>query len=265
MTFLTANGLSFWVERSGEGPPLLSISGTGGDLRQRALMPPNPLTEGFTVVAYDQRGLGRSEKPDGPYAMADYANDAAGLLDALGLPKAHVMGVSFGGMVALELACRHPGRIDKLVLCCTSAGGAGGSSHPLHEMVGLAPAERAARMIPILDRRHDEAWASSRPDAHAALVRMMTEDPFVGEPRRALGARLQLEARAGHDVWDRLSGIEAETLICAGRYDGQAPPENQHALAGRIPRARLLFFEGGHLFLLEDPAAYSEIAAFLQA
>jgi 3-oxoadipate enol-lactonase len=130
-------------------------------------------------------------------------------------------------------------------------------------MIGLSPEQRAARMIPILDRRHDAAWSAAHPELHRQWVQMLSDEPYTDEPRRALGARLQLEARAGHDVWDRLSTIAAQTLICAGRYDGQAPPENQEAMTSRIPDATLRFFEGGHVFLWEDLAAYREIEAFL--
>lgn len=264
MTFLSANGLNIWSEQAGDGPRLLAINGTGADLRRKPSLLDTPLVQHFTVAAYDQRGLGRSDKPDGPYSMADYADDAAGVMDALGWETAHVMGVSFGGMTALEFACRHPDRIDKLVLCCTSAGGAGGASYPLHEFAGLPRDEMMKRMIPIMDRRYDDAWAAANPAAYQAMIAMLGgEDPYADEPRRALGARLQLEARAGHDVWDRLSSIPADTLICAGRHDGQAPPENQHALQSRILGAALRFFEGGHLFLQQDPQAYRAITAFL--
>ena len=84
------------------------------------------LTDAFDVLAYDQRGLGRTSKPDKPYLMADFADDAAALLDAVGWEHVRVVGVSFGGMAALELALRYPGRVTRLALCCTSPGGQGG-------------------------------------------------------------------------------------------------------------------------------------------
>src|ERR1043165_1893633 len=99
----TLNGLSFYFERAGSGPPLLFISGTGGDLRVQPNVFASPLAKAFDLAAYDQRGLGRTDKPDVPYAMAQYADDAAALLDHLGWDQAPVIGVSFGGMVAQEL------------------------------------------------------------------------------------------------------------------------------------------------------------------
>ncbi|MFU8815132.1 MAG: alpha/beta fold hydrolase, partial [Pseudomonadales bacterium] len=104
MAYLKVGDLAFWYELAGEGPPLLFISGTGGDLRVRPNVLDGPLPRQFQVLAYDQRGLGQSSKPAGSYSMADYAEDAAALLSALGWGPVPVVGVSFGGMVAQELA-----------------------------------------------------------------------------------------------------------------------------------------------------------------
>ena len=153
MTYVLANGLQFYCEQMGQGPRLLFISGTGSDLRVKPNMFDGPLVKSFEVLGYDQRGLGQSDKPDRPYSMADYADDAAALMVALGWDRAHVMGVSFGGMVAQELAIRHPQKIDRLVLACTSPGGAGGASFPFHEIGHLTGEARARHMIPISDTR----------------------------------------------------------------------------------------------------------------
>jgi 3-oxoadipate enol-lactonase len=249
------------------GPRLLYISGTGGDLRVHPGAFDSPLAAAFDVLAYDQRGLGQSSVPPGPYTMADYADDAAGLLDAVGWNDALVIGVSFGGMVAQELTLRHPERVTRLVLACTSSGGAGGASYPLHELADLSPEARMVATIELADRRMDEAWRAAHPGPWEAAMTMARDRAKIGldEPGRELGARLQLEARRGHDTWDRLPSIGCPTFVCGGRYDGIAPPDNLERLAGAIPNARLELFDGGHLFLLQDPAAYGAIARFLSA
>ncbi len=264
MSFVTANGLQIWVERRGEGEPLLFISGSGSDLRRKPGPLDGPLSRDFEMVAYDQRGLGQSDKPDGPYTMADYADDAAGLLDELDWATANVVGVSFGGMVAQELAIRHPDRIRKLVLCCTSPGGAGGASYPLHTLIGMDPEAEARQMIPISDVRHDAAWQAANPDIYKVMFDLRTSDPWAGEPRRAMGAELQLLARRDLDTWNRLPSITAPTLICGGLYDGIALPETQQRMAERIPNAQLRMFEGGHMFLIQDRAAFPAISGFLK-
>jgi len=263
MPFIPVGDLSFYYERQGDGAPLLFISGTGSDLRVRPGVLDGPLPKAFDVLAYDQRGLGQTSKPDIAYAMADYADDAAGLMTAIGWDSAHVVGLSFGGMVAQELAIRHPDRVRRLVLGCTSPGGAGGASFPFHEIGHLQGEARARHMIPISDTRRDDAWAKANPEQYAQFVAMGAADPYAAEPGHAMGAWRQLEARAAHDTWDRLADIHCPTLIAAGRYDGIAKPETQERMAGRIPGARLQFFDGGHLFVIQDRAAFPAVVDFL--
>jgi len=258
------NGLNFHFERAGDGPPLLFISGTGGDLRVQPNVFASPLAKAFDLLAYDQRGLGRTDKPDAPYSMADYADDAAALLDHVGWDAVRVIGVSFGGMVAQELVLRHPQRVSRLVLACTSPGGEGGASYPFHEIEHLKGEARARFLMPVSDTRRDAAWAAANADEYDKLVQMSAHDPFAGEPGRAEGAHRQLEARAAHDTWDRLPRIACPVLIAAGKYDGIALPATQEKMAARIPGAELRWYEGGHLFMLQDRSAYREIVAFLQ-
>ncbi|MCF8470732.1 MAG: alpha/beta hydrolase [Parvibaculum sp.] len=264
MPFATAGGIDICYERLGSGPRLLFISGTGGDLRIRPNVLDGPFPRDFDMLAYDQRGLGRSSKPEGPYMMTDYAEDAAGLMAAVGWGSALVIGVSFGGMVAQELAITHPHMVEGLVLACTSPGGAGGASYPLHTLAGMSREDRARHMIPISDTRHDAAWARANPDIYEELVRMAATDPYADEPEHEAGQRRQLEARAHHDTWDRLGDIRCPTLICAGRYDGIALPETQEKMASRIRGAELRFFEGGHLFMLQDRDALPAMTRFLK-
>ena len=263
MPVTTVNGLNLYFERAGSGPPLLFISGTGGDLRNKPNVFDGPLAKSFDMLAYDQRGLGQSEKPDIPYSMADYADDAADLMASQGWDEALVIGASFGGMVAQELAIRHPARVTRLVLACTSPGGAGGASFPFHEIEHLKGEARARHMIPISDTRRDDAWAAAHPDQHAMFVAMGAADPYGDEPGHAMGAHRQLVARAAHDTWDRLPEIRCPTLIAAGRYDGIALPATQQKMAERIPGATLQWFEGGHLFMIQDRAATPAVTAFL--
>jgi 3-oxoadipate enol-lactonase len=175
------------------------------------------------------------------------------------------MGVSFGGMVAQELALRHPSRVERMVLCCTSSGGIGGSSYPLHELQQMALADRAVFQVSITDRRKDAAWQAANPDA----VRQVVEMAVAGNARRqlepggAMGYRRQLEARAAHDTYDRLPSLTMPVFLAGGRYDGQAAPANMETLRERIPGSRLEFFEGGHGFTRDDPNALQRITAFL--
>ncbi len=259
------DGLDFQYERLGKGAPLLFISGTGGDLRVRPGILDTPLARHFEVIAYDQRGLGRSAKPDGPYQMVDYVRDALGLLDALDLPKVRVVGVSFGGMVAQEVALLAAERIERLVLCCTSAGGAGGASYPLHELTHLPVEERFVTQLLLSDSRHDGAWQM----ANAALVeRLRAQVADVAalgaeDPRKLEGAALQLAARAQHNTFDRLSRIELRTLLCAGRYDGIAPLSNMECMLRVMRNAELKVYEGGHPFMIQDRRAYADIIDWL--
>jgi 3-oxoadipate enol-lactonase len=260
--------VTLYFERAGEGERLLFISGTGGDLRNKPSMVfDGPLAKQFAVLGYDQRGLGQSSIPEGPYTMADYADDAAGLLEAVGWESCLVLGVSFGGMVAQEVAIRNPDQVRRLVLACTSSGGGGGASYPLQELAKLSAQMRVERQIELMDTR----WNAERRSANAAEWQRMVD--LLGSylqtrdttSERSSGAALQLEARSHHDTWDRLSRITCPTLVCGGRFDGIAPQENSERLAERIPGAELAIFDGGHQFLWQDRAAFARIISFLHA
>jgi 3-oxoadipate enol-lactonase len=154
--------------------------------------------------------------------------------------------------------------VKRLVLACTSPGGAGGASYPFHEIEHLKGEARARHMIGISDTRFDAAWARANPERYEAFVAMAAvAPPGEGEPGHDLGAHRQLEARAKHDTWDRLPQIACPVLIAAGRYDGVALPATQERMASRIPGAQLQFFEGGHMFMIQDRAAYPAMISFL--
>lgn len=251
MPVMTSGGVEVHYEWRGAGPPLLLCSGSGSSIDGSEQLVAF-LARSFDVVAFDYRGLGRSHREPAAYTMADCAADALAVLDALGRTTTRVMGISFGGMVAQEIAVRVPDRIDRLALVCTSPGGAGGSSYPLHELSDLPPAERARRSAAISDTR--PRAVSGEGAAGAVEGRAQTA-----------GERAQLAARAGHDVWDRLPAINCPTFVASGRYDGIAPPENGEAIASRIAGATFRVYEGGHLFVLQDRAAWPDILTFLSA
>jgi 3-oxoadipate enol-lactonase len=254
------NGAELYWEQRGSGPRLLFCNGSGTTLQ--AVRPLLDLVAArFDLLAWDYRGLGRSVPLTGPYTMADLAADTAGLLEIAGWDSCRVMGVSFGGMVAQEFAVTHPARVERLALACTSAGGGGGSSYPLHKLQELPAGERAAAQLKLADSRWDESWLEAHP-ADRALAGGLT----AGQDQPDLDAhKAQLEARASHDVWDRLDAITCPALVGYGRYDGIAPAQNSTAIASRIGGAELHGYEGGHLFLVQDPAALPEFEAFLQA
>jgi 3-oxoadipate enol-lactonase len=256
--------LDVYYERAGSGDPLLFISGSGGDLRVKPNQMDGPLPRHFDMLSYDQRGLGQTTKPDVPYTMADYADDAAALMDHCGWSRAKVVGVSFGGMVAQEFVLRHPGKVERLVLACTSPGGRGGASYPFHTLEHMGREERARFLIPVSDTRRDEPWQKANPEQYEQFVAMGAADPYESEPGRAMGYRRQLEARSHHDTFDRLPQIACPVMIAAGKYDGIALPQSQHNMAGRIKDAELRFFEGGHLFMIQDRAALPAMIEFLK-
>lgn len=270
MPTLSLPDLDLHYERIGEGRRLLFLNGSGSSIDSSRLLIER-LASDAEVLVHDQRGLGRTGLPHGvttshaPTAptMADYGRDAVALLDHVGWERCAVFGISFGGMVAQELAVTWPERLERLVLVCTSPGGAGGASYPLQELESLPPEERTRTHLGLLDTRFDEAWLAEQP-ADRAIADMMAQRAAVERTaEQRLGERLQLEARRHHDVWDRLDRITCPTLVTAGRFDGIAPPANSEAIHERISSSELRMYDGGHLFLYQDPAAFGDIATFL--
>ncbi|MGH2633467.1 MAG: alpha/beta fold hydrolase [Tepidiformaceae bacterium] len=265
MPFVAVRDLTVYYETRGRGPRLLYISGSGGDLRSTPSVFDGALPDTFELVAYDQRGLGQTGGPSGAYSMSDYAEDANGLLAALGWERCLVIGVSFGGMVAQEFAIRHPERVERLVLACTSPGGAS-PSYPLHEVQGMAPSERAVASMLVSDTRA-EAMRAEQPERFEKMVQDTLSRITVGagEPGRAEGSAKQLEARRHHDTFDRLPSLKMPVYICGGKYDGIAPPANLEVLHKRIAGSTMELFEGGHMFLLQDRSAWPKVIDFLLA
>lgn len=265
MPFAEVGDIRLYYELRGKGPRLLHVSGTFSDLRREPGPLEQALPERFETLFFDQRGLGRSDKPASAYTMADYADDAAGLLAALGWSDARVLGHSFGGMVAQQLALRHPKRLTRLVLTSTTAGGAGGSSIPLHEWIGVSAEERGRRWVLASDLRRDGAWQAANPAALQDLITAHLASLRVpgGDPAARIGALRQIEARSGHDTWDSLAALDLPVFVFAGRHDGVAPLAAQRAMAGRIPGATFASFAGGHAFFAESAEAREAILAAL--
>ncbi len=263
MPAVAANGIDIYYERSGDGPRLLFLNGSGATLETSALLI-KPFAERFDVAAHDQRGLGRTSIPPGPYTMADYAADATALLDDLGWDTCRVFGVSFGGMVAQELAVTIPECVERLVLSCTSPGGAGSASFPLHALADLPADERAARAVQLLDTRFDPEWLAAHPADRGLVEMMAARSAGPKSAERLRGESEQLQARAGHDVGDRLHRIACQTLVACGRYDGIAPLPNGEFIASHVAHSELRVYDGGHAFFAQDPKALPEILDFLE-
>jgi len=258
------NGVELYWERRGSGPRLLFCNGSGLTLHGvRPLL--DPLTASFDLLAWDYRGFGRSAPVTRPYTMADVASDAAGLLEIAGWESCRVVGVSFGGMVAQEFAATNPGRVERLALACTSAGGEGGSSYPLQKLLELPPEQRVAAELKLADSRWDQRWLEAHPADRAIAERLTGAGQDQQDPATVAAQAAQLQAREGHDVWDRLGAITCPVLVGYGTYDGIAPARNSTNIASRIRGAELRGYEGGHGFLVQDPAALPAFIAFLQA
>jgi 3-oxoadipate enol-lactonase len=256
------NGITINYQLSGEGPRLLLCNGTGTTLETTQLLL-DPFTKDFELLAHDQRGLGHTSIPPAPYEMADYAADALALLDHVGWDTCRVVGISFGGMVAQEIAVTAPDRIERLALLCTSPGGPSHASFPLHELADLPLEERVATRALLVDTRFTPEYVASHPGAQMIVDVMSAgdRDPSSGEKLR--GEQAQLDARSRHDVVERLHHITCPTFVGCGRFDGIAPPDNGEAIASRVPNAELHVYDGGHPFFFQDPAALPEILAFL--
>jgi len=251
MPYTDAPGFRMFYEEQGSGFPLLLINGLGSDhlewLHQLPAFAPR-----FRVVTFDHRGTGKSAVPRGPYSTALMADDAATLLGALGIARSHVLGVSLGGMIAQELALRHPDRVEGLVLACTSPGGQL-SVRPAPEAMaafalakGEEPEAELRRMIPFL---YTDACLRDRPEEIDGFIRRRLANPAPPE-----GYAAQLSAAVTHDAASRLERIAARTLVITGDADRLVHWENSLRLAGRIPGAKLVVLPGAPHRLFAETA-----------
>jgi|1186.fasta_scaffold32305_2 3-oxoadipate enol-lactonase len=254
MNATAPDGVRIAYEVQGAGEPLLLVQGLGygrsgwGPAREL-------LAEHFQVVSYDSRGFGESEIAPGPYSTAQLAEDAAAVLDAVELERAHVVGISLGGMVAQELALSHPDRVQTLVLCSTTPGGAAAFPMPAQTvaLMGSAP-----QLDPEVAQRRfvDNALA---PDAPAALVDEIVAYRRAHPPDPA-GWYALASAGAAHDAAARVGEIGVPTLVVHGTADNVVDVRNATLIADAIGGARLQLFEGaGHLLPWERPREFASL------
>ena len=258
-----SDGIALHHKRTGDGPRLLFCNGSGTTVDSSSPLL-EKLSAGFELLAFDYRGMGRSAPVTDPYAMADIATDVAALLDEVGWETTALAGLSFGGMVAQEFAVTYPDRVDRLALLATSPGGAF-ASYPLEELADLPPLKRGLRSLNLADRRWTAEWFEAHPEDGALVATLAADVPAEETAEQARGRLLQLEARAGHDVLDRLHQVTCPTFVGSGRYDDIAPVANGQAIVDRVSNATLHVYDSGHLFLLQDPGAWPEVAAFLRS
>jgi pimeloyl-ACP methyl ester carboxylesterase len=245
-------------ERRGEGEPLLLIQGMSGHSLHWGEPFLTALEPDFDLVAIDHRNTGLSPHVEGPFTLADLADDAIGMLDELGLETAHVMGISMGGMVAQELVLRHPGRVRTLVLGCTYAGGAGQSltSPEVAQILaeGMQSGDRDTAFRAAWSVNVSEEFGAD--EANYAAFRAISDQRPV--PVEVI--MRQMQAIMGHDTSARLGEITAPTLVVHGTADRMLPASNGEAIAQLIPGARYVPLEGvGHMFWAEQPGRSAEL------
>ena len=255
---IDAAGTELNYERAGSGEPLLLIQGMSGTHLAWGKPFRSLLEESFDCVVFDNRGIGRSGKVTEPFTIAEMAADTAGLLDALELVSAHVLGISMGGMIAQELALAHPDRLRSLSLGCTYCGGPGSQLMDPADFQGLAEAmasgdrERVFRAMWELNLspgfREDDNRYAGFAEMAAAL------------PARQRTVELQLQAIVAHDTSARLPGISLPTQIIHGTADRVLGYPNGPLVASLIPGARLETLDGvGHMFWWEQPQHAAEL------
>lgn len=259
MTHLTVGGRRLFHQRSGTGSePLLLIQGMSGTHLSWGEPFLEGLAEDFDVVAYDHRGIGRSDPVTAPFTIKELAEDAAGLLDELGWETAHVAGISMGGMVAQELALAHPERIRTLTLGCTYCGGPGSELAPPETLAklgaGFQSGDRELAIRTGFEVNVSPEFAA-RPGAYETFREMAKALPA---PLPVI--MLQMQAIGGHDTSARLPSLDVPTLVIHGDLDAMLPVGNGRLIASLIPSSALEVLSGvGHVFWWEKPGKSAEL------
>ena len=244
--------------RRGSGEPLLLIQGMSGTHAGWGEPFLGLLEPHFDLIAYDHRGIGASAPREGSFTIANLADDAAGVLDALGLESAHVLGISMGGMIAQELALSHPERVRTLTLGCTYPGG------PQSRITDQATVQRllagfASGDPEVILRTSFEVNVSPAYAARPGTWEQFREIALsVPSPIPVIFE--QLRATAAHDASDRLASLTAPTLVIHGDADQMLDVVNGELIARLVPGARLELLPGvGHLFWVEEPGRSAEL------
>ncbi|MFD2679770.1 alpha/beta fold hydrolase [Bacillus seohaeanensis] len=256
MPFVDHHNVNLYYEVHGQGEPLLLIMGLGNNsLSWHRTLP--ALAQHFKVIVFDNRGVGKSSKPNQPYSIEMMAEDAKVVLDAASIESAHVYGISMGGMIAQRLSILYPDRVRSLVLGCTTAGGAT-HTQPSEEVnslmlsrTSLSPEESAWAATPIL-------YSKEFIEQHSDLIKEDIEKRIEIETPPH-GYMLQLQACLAHDTVQDLDKIKVPTLVIHGDADRLVPYENGKLLAERIQGAELHTVSGaGHIYITESIDATNE-------
>jgi len=259
------NGVRLFYEESGapDAPPLVLIMGWGGDHTAWALQAPAFAVE-YRVIAVDNRGAGQSDVPEAPYTIPGMAGDVVGLMDVLGIRRAHICGASMGGMIAQELTLRHPDRVRTLELHCTTAGIDAYGRFLIDTLVAVkARGDREENVRAIMPWILCRKTMAERPDFIRFWIERALAYPY---PIGLEGLSRQADAIRGHDTAARLGEIRVPTLITTGTEDILVPPMSSRDLHARIPGSELATIEdAGHLHFIEQASLFNGICLeFLQ-
>jgi 3-oxoadipate enol-lactonase len=261
MPFVENQGARIYWDEQGQGAPVLMIMGLAYTSHMWYRVRP-VLAAQYRTIALDNRGVGKSDLPPGPYSIALMASDAAALLDAAGIERAHIFGVSMGGMVAQEFALQYPERVRSLILGCTAAGGPTvvraepEAAQLLMTRDKMSPERAAEAAVQFI---YDSATPRERIDEDLAIRR-----PWFPKPE---AYKAQLQGILAWESYSRLTKITAPTLVIHGESDRLVPPDNGKLIAQRIPGAKLVMIpHASHLFMTDQTeAANHAILEFLHA
>jgi 3-oxoadipate enol-lactonase len=261
------NGINIFYKVQGSGEPLILIMGLGGECGDWVLQL-RAFKKYYRVITFDNRGVGKSDKPGEPYTVKTMADDTVGLMDYLEIDKAHLLGVSMGGMVAQEVAINHPERVRKLILVSTNAGRDEKGRHSPGFLKAMGLKEDFSDED-IVSADIGKVMASLNAHAFSGGAIKLMAVPYCwvrGKLFGIKGLKGQFEAAMTHSTRDRLHMIRAPTLVMAGSEDRIVPSGSADVLASRIPNARLVKIEGGsHTIVAEKRGRFNrEVLDFLR-